>query len=379
MSMALRITFLVLTGVGLLLWVASAAVPPARRHAATLRFLVRCIFTAATLLFLVWTLRVNRNGGFLVLAHALAVVCAIMLMWGRVLAGFFALPLSSLFDGGGERVVPEPLYSPAEARRKQGRYHEALWEVQAQLEKFPEDFRGQMLIAEIQAENLNDLAGAEATIHRICAQPKHAPNRIAGALVRLADWHISIDQDVDAARSAFEEIIQRFPGTELAQQAENRIAHLADAATLVNSREPRTIQMLATSPVAQPAETVASDPQVEAERLVHHLTEFPNDTEAREELAKVYADGFQRLDLATEQLEMLIAQPNESPRHIARWLNLLADLQVRCTADTQLAAVTIQRIIDRFQGHAFGEAARERLQYLALEKKRFEHAKSVKM
>jgi hypothetical protein len=285
-----------------------------------------------------------------------------------------------MFDGGGERMKPEPLYSIAEAKRKQGKIHEAMWEIQAQLEKFPGDFRLEMLLAEIQAENANDLPGAEATIRRICSR-KHPPQRIAGALTALADWYLRFNQDVDAARAAFQEIMERFPETELSQNAENRIAHLTDAATLLEAREPRTIKLTVMEetgpPKARPE--VETDAMAEAERLSRHLTEFPHDNEAREELAKLYADRFGKLNLAAEQIEHLVALPNQSPRHIARWLNLLADLQIRCTGDTSLAAETVQRIVDRFPGTAFGEAARQRLQTVVLEKKRYEQTSAVPM
>ena len=44
--------------------------------------------------------------------------------------------------------------------------------------------------------------------------------------------------------------------------------------------------------------------------------------------------GFQhRLDLASDQLEQMISLPNQPGRLVVRWLNLLADLQVRSGAD----------------------------------------------
>jgi hypothetical protein len=241
-----------------------------------------------------------------------------------------------------------------------------------------------MLLAEIQAENMNDLPGAEATVHRICAQDKHSAGQIAGALNTLADWHLRLDQDVDAARAALEEIGTRFPESELAHHASNRIAHLADRATLVEARAPRTIVMKPTSDIPvhkqNPADLLPAqtDPAAEAGRLVKHLGEFPNDTEAREELAKIYVDHYQRLDLATEQIEMLINQPTESPRRIAHWYNLLADLQVRATGETQLAAGTLQQLIERFPNQAFSEVARQRLATLNLEAKRYAKDRVVK-
>lgn len=314
-----------------------------------------------------------------------AIVLAVILtpMWATHIAHTLFSPITSLFDGGGEQVEPAPLYSRAETLRNRGKCREAIYAIHEELEKFPNDFRGQMLIAEILAENLNDLPGAEATIQRICAQKEHAPGQIAAALTHLADWHLHYDQDVDAARAAFEEVIARFPETEIARHASNRIAHLSEAGRFVDAREPHALVMKLHdeyAPLPKPAELVPEiDLRAEAERLSQHLTAYPNDTEAREELAKIYADGFKRLDLATEQLEMLIALPSESPRRIAHWLNLLADLQVRCTGTTELAAATLNRIIERFPKQSFAEAARARLATLSLETKRYEKSRVVKL
>jgi hypothetical protein len=46
-----------------------------------------------------------------------------------------AASLTSMFDGGIMEVDSAPFYSIAEARRKRGRYDEALAEVRKQLEK----------------------------------------------------------------------------------------------------------------------------------------------------------------------------------------------------------------------------------------------------
>src|SRR5690348_18087515 len=55
-----------------------------------------------------------------------------------------------------------------------------------------------------------------------------------------------------------------------------------------------------------------------------HLEQHPLDTEAREKLAVIYADHYHRLDMATDELEQLIQQPNQPSRLVVRWLNLLA-------------------------------------------------------
>lgn len=315
---------------------------------------------------------------------ALVLAVIVTVCWGENIAGSFAGFLTSAFDGGGVQEKAQPLYSMAEAKRKRGKLREAMYEIQAQLEKFPDDFRGQMLLAEIQAENADDLPGAEATIHRICSQPRHSPPQIAGALGALADWHLRLDQDVDAARAALQEIVDRFPETDIAYNASKRLAHLAETGTLVDARAPRTIVMNPGSEIPAHKMKLADilpveDSGAEATRLVAHLNTFPNDAEAREQLAKIYVDHYQRLDLATEQIELLINQPAESPRRIAHWMNLLADMQVRATGTTELAAATLHHLIERFPNQAFTEVARQRLAMLALEVKRYEKDRVVKM
>src|SRR5207249_7401113 len=100
-------------------------------------------------------------------------------------------------------------------------------EIRKQLKRFPNDFHGQMMLAEIQAQDLNDLPGAELTIRRICDQSGHAPRNIMHAFTTLADWHLKYNLDPDAARLDLQQVVDRFPDTDLALSAAQRIAHLA--------------------------------------------------------------------------------------------------------------------------------------------------------
>jgi outer membrane protein assembly factor BamD (BamD/ComL family) len=382
----LAISALVLIGLAFLLWVATHTVHFIKARQDEFQTVARVLFVAGVLVWVIGgflQMRMSGNPWFF-LRRLLVFAMVLMTVCGRAIIGWIVSPFTNLFDGGGERVKAEPLYSMAETLRRKGKLREAMYAIQEQLEKFPNDFRGQMLLAEIQAENANDLAGAHATIERICSQPKHSPGQIAGALSTLADWHLRFDQDVEAARAALEQIITRFPNTDAAHHASNRLAHLDEAAAkIVDARDPHTIVMKISdeyAPVPKLEQLLPkTDPHAEAERLVQHLNAFPHDTEAREELAKVYADAFGRLDLATEQMESLIASPSESPRRIAHWLNLLADLQVRCTQNTELAGATLNRLIERFPNHPFADVARQRLATLAQEVKRYEKSRVVKL
>jgi tetratricopeptide (TPR) repeat protein len=316
-----------------------------------------------------------------------AAVCGITLaiIWRHTIASWVADPIASLYDGGTAAPDPHPAYSIAQSRQKQGKYLEAVIEIQKQLEKFPTDFEGHMMMAQIQAEDLNDLPAAEQTIQRLCAQPGHAPRNIAFALYSIADWHLAIGQDREAAQRVLEQISQLLPDSEFSLGAAQRIAHLADREMLMSPHDRRklilkegvqNIGLLARSDHFRPAET---DPSLVAAEYVKHLEQHPLDTEAREKLAVIYANHYQRLDLATDELEQLIQQPNQRSRLIVRWLNLLADLQVHGGADYETVRATIQRIIDRDPKAAAASIAQNRLATLRLELKAQQKNQAVKL
>lgn len=319
----------------------------------------------------------------LVLGVALGLVLGIM--WAPRIGAKVGDWFGNLYTGGSAPPDPMPLYSVAESRRKQGRYDEAVREIRAQLAKFPTDVTGQLMLAEIQAEQLDDLPGAQLTIERFVAQPGHGPKNIAFALNSLADWHLKYARDVEAARQALEKIIELLPDTDLSMGAAQRLAHLADADAVHAVHERRQIRMRAgTTDIglahgAAPASPKQLSPEDAAERLVKQLEAHPLDAEAREKLAGIYFEHYDRPDLAVEQLEQLIQAPNQPAREVARWLNVIADLQVKKGVDYESIQATLQRIIDRFPGLAPARLAQQRLDLLRLELKGKEQGHSVKL
>ena len=135
--------------------------------------------------------------GMLMVA-ALAIIIGIT--WAPNWASMLVSPLTNAFDGGAEEPEARPVYSAAQAQRNRGRYNEAVAEIRMQLERFPGDFSGQFMLAEILAENLNDLPGAQVTVERIINQPGHGPAQVTAALHALADWHLKYAQDPYTAR-----------------------------------------------------------------------------------------------------------------------------------------------------------------------------------
>jgi len=306
-------------------------------------------------------------------------------IWRRDIAGLVAKPFGALFDGGSAQVDPQAYYSIAEAKRKRGHYTEAIAEIRKQLQKFPNDYTGQLMLAEIQAENLNDLPGAELTIERFCHQPGHAPRNLAFALNTLADWHLKYALDRAAAKLDLQKIVELLPNSEFALLAAQRIGHLASTDYMLAAHDrpavhlPKGIENIGLLQASSHLAPKGSDPAQLAQEYVAHLAQHPQDTEAREKLAVIYADHFQRLDLAADQLQQLIDQPNQPVKRVVHWLNLLTDLQIRHGAGYDAASQTLLQIIERYPNHSGATIARNRLDLLKLELKAKDTKPPVKM
>jgi outer membrane protein assembly factor BamD (BamD/ComL family) len=330
-----------------------------------------------------------ENNIVLLVVPLAGAICAMGLIfaaiWRTNIASFVAKPFGSLYDGGDLEVEAKPLYSIARTKRNRGQFDEAIKELRKQLEKFPNDFEAQHLLASIQAENQFDLQGAQVTIHRLCEQPGHPPGSIAYALNSLADWQLKFCQDRDAAREALEKIVALLPSSEWSNLAAQRIAHLANTEHLLEFHNPKRIVMkpgvqdIGLLPPGSAPKAPELDPSIQAAEYIRQLEAHPLDTEVREKLAVLYADHYRRLDLAVEQMEQLISYPGQPAKRVVSWLNLLADLQIRHDADYETVRQTVQRIVDLFPDSSAGRIARRRLDHLKLELKAKEKSPTVRM
>jgi tetratricopeptide (TPR) repeat protein len=367
-------------GLACLIWLTIRALKRAEDPA---KILFKWAFTILLVLAVFWAFpRINIYGPILVVA--MGVILSIV--WTPHISELLSRPLTGLYDGGIEPPEPRPYYSIALARRQRREFLQAVVAIRGQLAKFPNDFEGVILLASIQAEDLQDLPSAEITLNHFCDQPNPPPRQFAAAMNHLADWHIKLAQDFDAARAALEKINARFPDTELSLQAAQRIAHLGGTEKVVLAsldRQPMPVPegvksagLLASMEHLRPVE---GDPTKLATAYVKHLEEHPLDTEAREKLAVIYAEYYQRLDLASGELNQLIEMSNQPAKRVAHWLNLLADLQVQHGADYDTVRATLERIIERFPDYAAGELARGRLARLKLELKGRKETPGVKL
>jgi len=124
---------------------------------------------------------------------------------------------------------------------------------------------------------------------------------------------------------------------------------------------------------------VETDPAKLAIEHVKHLETHPLDTEAREQLAKIYAEHFQRADMAIDQFEQLVNSPNQPDKRIVRWLNSIVELQVKYFSDADAAKATLQRIVEKFPNSAASETAQRRMELLKLNVKVNATKQDVKM
>ncbi|HEV8543698.1 MAG TPA: hypothetical protein VGR78_14990 [Verrucomicrobiae bacterium] len=335
------------------------------------RLIMKWVLTAAVAgMFLFCLFFFGRDGALVLPGLGAGFGVVLGIIWAPQLGAMLAKPITSFYDGGSAEVEARPFYAIARAKQKRGQYEEALAAIRGQLDKFPEDYEGWMLMAEIYARDLKDNAGAQNCIEEILRHGTHTPKNVAFALNCSSDWHLNLASDREAARFALERIVAMFPETEFAHSAAQRIPHLASDQMLAEQKERPRLALKhydehigLRGEVADPRPK-EDEPPAKAARLVSHLNDFPEDVEAREELAKIYADHYQRMDLATDQIEQLVASPGAGPKEIVRWLNMLADYHIRVDQDRPAAEAVLHRIMDLFPNTALAAKAESRLAYL---------------
>ena len=372
---------------GLLMMAASAAIVAwafwrsLKKSEEPYALILKWILTVAAFLFLIL---VVAGMGWVGAPIAAIVGILLGIIWAPSLGAILAKPLMNMYSDDQE-VEARPFYSIARAKINRGNTAEAIDEVKKQLTRFPEDYEGWMLLAEIYGDHLKDNDAAQRCVAEILAQKGHAPRNITFALNRSADWHLKLASDRQAARGSLERITELFPESEFALNAAQRIAHLVPDQMLASQRErPRIALTRHETRIGLEGEVAAPKereelPDAKTGRLVSHLNEHPLDVEAREELATLYAEHYQRMDLAMDQLEQLILAPGATQKRVARCLNLIADLQLRVGKDRGAAEAALKRITDLYPGSAVAASAEKRLAYLEIEVKRHQGSQPIRL
>jgi hypothetical protein len=269
-----------------------------------------------------------------------------------------------------------PLYARAIARMKFGKYSEAESEVIRQLEKREDDFEGWMMLADLYANHFNDLDEAEQTMLEVCDQPRTTSGQTSVAMHKLADWHLKLRGDPDAARRALEVVVSRQPGTHLARMAQLRIAQLPQTAE--EWREQKVNKPVHLPPLHDPLDEPTVTPtstmtvKEAAERAAQlntRLKHLTDDLATREELARLYAGPLDQPSTGIAHLESLLARSEAPPEKIAGWLGLIAAWQIERLNHPDAGRVTLQRLIREHPESPLVFAAQRRLLHLDLEEK----------
>ena len=270
------------------------------------------------------------------------------------------------------RVKIPPMYARAIARMKFGKYSEAEWEIIRELEKHENDFDGWMMLAELYANQFKDLPEAEQTILEICEQPKTTPSQLSIALHRLADWHLKLAGDPEAARRALEMISSRLPETHLDRMAQLRINQLPKTAEELHEKQTvSSIHMPALSdhlddPLPEPT-MPRNEAAAAANECVEKLKRDPNHLAAREKLARLFTEQLGRPELGIEQITLLLDLPEQTPIQRAEWKGLIAAWHLRYRQDPESARRVLVEILSEFPDSPQALAARRRIRLLDTE------------
>lgn len=345
----------------------------------------RWVITIALLTVVIITFRKLGGGGPAAAVVGLVVViptCVILgFLWVHPLVEHGLSGLTGAMTGGNEQVEPKPFYFRAQARRKKGEFSAALVEIDSELLKFPGDIEGMLLKAEILSDDMKDLPGAFGVLTEIEASDKPASERVL-AQFRRADLLIQRSKDIPAGKAVLEAIVAQNPESEAAHTATQRLSHLpgdqAGAArkSLVVVKHEGSLGLTADLGAST---IVQEDLGKKASELVAHLETHQDDWEAREKLATLYADHYQRIPLAVEQIEMLIAQPGQPQKRVAAWLNRIADLHLRSETGSAAARAALEDICARYPDSPAAEQATMRLATFGRAEKAKQGPKVIKL
>lgn len=286
--------------------------------------------------------------------------------------GAILIPIAGYAPSIIHTVKMPPMYARAIAKMKFGKYSEAEWEIINQLENSHDDFEGWMILADLYANQFNDIAEAEQTVLDICEQPKTTAPQLSIALHRLADWHLQKGDDPDAARRALQMIADRLPGSHLAHMAQLRMNQLPQ--TTEELREERTVKPIPLPALGDAFDEIPGEPpsaqiRKEAEQSarvwVEKLNRNPNDVDARERLARLLAEKLAQPDIAMEQLRLLFEMPEQPDGRRAEWLGMMAAWHFKYRQDASSGQKILEQLVDQFPNTSQALAARRRLRLLA--------------
>ena len=324
-----------------------------------------------------------QEGFALILVLLVAVLIAVLLglAWTPTIVNTLVSPLTTALSGDDTVAYEGPAYGQALAKRKRGQYEDAVEAVEAQLEQYPGDFDGLMLKASIQAENLDDLPAAVATIQETLEDPGKVRFNLPVALNKMADWQLTIAGDASAAKRTLEKIREALPGSQAAQLVSQRLASLdaseesEAAAEDFNESYRHLVEESAakddfTGPLEIPRPVEVDPLQTDEAKLqtcLRRVALHPDSINNREELAALYLGHMKQPALAIQQYEHLLTLPGTTLHQKTAWLNKVADIQLKSGETYESIRATLQLIISLNPKAAPAALAEQRIAYLRVE------------
>jgi hypothetical protein len=315
---------------------------------------------------LIWTLLVSPLVGVVLwLVGWYGTGLALAIWWGALTHAI--IPLT-------QPAQAAPAYGAAVARMKFGKYAEAEREVLSELEQHQDDFDGWMMLADLYANHFQELDEADRVVRQLCDQTNVDGAHLALAFHRLADWHLKVGEDPARARAALEEIRRRLPGSYFAREAWQRIARLPTSRqALRQERKARTVRLPALRENLAEAAAEAATPTTReqaaslANQCVQRLKEDPGDTPTREKFARILAEQLGQVDLAVEQLQLLVAAPDQPESKCAEWLATMAAWRIRHQQNWPAARPLLERLIQEYPQSPQAFVAQRRIQLMDVE------------
>ena len=324
-----------------------------------------------------------QEGFALILVLLVAVLIAVLLglAWTPTIVNTLVSPLTTALSGDDTVAYEGPAYGQALAKRKRGQYEDAVEAVEVQLAQYPGDFDGLMLKASIQAENLDDLPAAAATIQETLQDPDKVRFNLPVALNKMADWQLRIAGDASAAKRTLEKIREALPGSQAAQLASQRLASLdaseesEAAAEDFNESYRHLVEESAakddfTGPLEIPRPVEVDPLQTDEAKLqtcLRRVALHPDSINNREELAALYLGHMKQPALAIQQYEHLLTLPGTTIHQKTAWLNKVADIQIKSGETYESIRATLLLIISLNPKAAPAALAEQRIAYLRVE------------
>ena len=347
------------------------------------KVIVRWVITLMAVFFVFYGPAQSGGGIGLIFVLLLMIPCLVLigLMWAPAIGNWVASPITNAMTGDSRESYNKPEYGIAIARRKRGRYVEAIEAIDVQLAKYPGNLDGLMLKATIEAENLGDLSAAAATIQETLSDQGQLNYRLPVALNKMAEWQLTIAGDSDAARRTLQQIRTALPNSQAAQLAAQRLASLdsseesESAVVDFNESYQKLVEESAqkddfTSPLELPKAIELNQQQVHEKAFqtcLSRVETHPDSINNREELAALYLGEGKEPAMALKQYEYLLALPGTTIHQKTAWLNKIADIQLKSGESYETIRATLEQIIALDPRAAPAARAQQRISYLPIE------------